>query len=203
MTDYFALLGESRRPWLDPDSLKKKFLAVSAQLHPDHAQASSEAEKRKAQTHYAELNQAYNHLRSPKERLQHLLELEIGNKPEQITQVPAGLMDLFFTLMQVLKQTDEFLAQKTSTSSPLLQVELFEAGQGWIDKLKTIQQQLNSKQQELVAELEAIDAEWVPQQADAPERVNLLKRLEELYRLFGYYSKWENQIQERIVQLSF
>jgi hypothetical protein len=30
-----------------------------------------------------------------------------------------------------------------------------------------------------------------------------LGRLEELYRLFGYFARWSEQIQERVVQLSF
>jgi len=35
MTDYFALLDEPRRPWLDVSSLKQKFLARSSEVHPD------------------------------------------------------------------------------------------------------------------------------------------------------------------------
>ena len=30
MTDYFALLGEARRPWLDPAELKEKYFAAAA-----------------------------------------------------------------------------------------------------------------------------------------------------------------------------
>ena len=29
MTDYFALLGEARRAWLDPENLKKKYFALN------------------------------------------------------------------------------------------------------------------------------------------------------------------------------
>ena len=31
----------------------------------------------------------------------------------------------------------------------------------------------------------------------------LLAKAEELYRLFGYFNRWNKQIQERVVQLSF
>ncbi len=29
MTDYFALLGEARRAWLDPEKLKEKYFALN------------------------------------------------------------------------------------------------------------------------------------------------------------------------------
>ena len=35
MTDYFNLLSEPRRPWLNPEALKQKFLNLSAEVHPD------------------------------------------------------------------------------------------------------------------------------------------------------------------------
>lgn len=81
MTDAFALLSESRRPWLDADALKSRFLPLSAEVHPDRVHSASEAEKAAANTRYAELNAAYNTLREPRDRLLHLLELEAGGKP--------------------------------------------------------------------------------------------------------------------------
>ena len=38
MADYFALLDEPRRPWLDPEELKAKFHALTATVHPDRVQ---------------------------------------------------------------------------------------------------------------------------------------------------------------------
>jgi DnaJ-domain-containing protein 1 len=202
MSDYFARLGEPRRPWLDPDALKNKFLTLSAEAHPDRVHGGTEAEKRLAQQRYAELNQAYQSLRNPKERLQHLLELETGAKPQQIQQVPAELMEFFFAVAQLFKQTDAFLAEKSKKSSPMLQVQLFETAQDWIEKLRGLQQQLGLRQQELAAELTRIDKRWVEQEKSDSRRDDLLRQLEELYRLFSYYGKWEAQLQERIVQLS-
>ncbi len=198
MTDYFSLLAEPRRPWLDPESLKKKFLTLSAAVHPDRVHNSGEEEKSAAQKRYTELNQAYQHLRNPKERLQHLLELETGTKPQQVQQVPADLMEFFFQVGQLFKQTDSFLAEKAKTSSPLLQVQLFETAQDWTEKLNTLQQQLNGRQERLVTELKELDARWV----DVANRTLILGRLEELYRLFSYFGRWQSQIQEKIVQLA-
>ena len=75
MTDYFAFFNEPRRPWLDAESLKQKFLALSATVHPDRVHNLGEVERAAAQERYTELNTAYNWLREPKERLQHLLQL--------------------------------------------------------------------------------------------------------------------------------
>ncbi len=203
MSDYFALLGQPRRPWLNPDELKRDFLALSAQAHPDRVHGSSEAEKRAAQNRYAELNQAYQTLLNPKQRLQHLLELETGTKPAQVQQVPAELTEFFFPIAQLFRQTDAFLVEKAKKTSPLLQVQLFEAAQEWVEKLKAVQQQLNHRQRELEDELRNVDLRWTEEgNNNSAERQNILRQLEELYRLFSYYTKWEAQVQERIVQLS-
>lgn len=203
MSDYFSLLDEPRRPWLDPELLKKKFLARSATVHPDRVHTAGDEEKRTAQQRYAELNQAYNCLRNPKERLQHLLELETGAKPQQVQQVPAELMDFFFQVGQLFKQTDAVLAEKARTSSPLLQVQLFETAQEWTEKLNKLQQKLKARQGGLIHELKQLDAQWMDRsQPKQDDKVALLRRLEELYRLFSYFARWESQAQEKIVQLS-
>ena len=56
MIDCFALLNEARRPWIDPELLKQKFLTLSAEAHPDRVHNASEPEKRAAQQRYTELN---------------------------------------------------------------------------------------------------------------------------------------------------
>src|SRR5688572_24559446 len=96
--DPFTFFDEPRRPWIDPDALKAKFLALSEQVHPDRVHHASEAEKQKATDHYAELNGAYQLLREPRDRLRVLLELERGAKPAGIEQVPAETMELFMRL---------------------------------------------------------------------------------------------------------
>jgi len=203
MIDYFALLGEDRRPWIDADLLKKRFLALSGEAHPDRVHGGSSEERLSAQHHYAELNAAYNSLRHPKERLQHLLELETGAKPQQVQQIPADLTEFFFEVGRLFQQVDKFLAEKAKTSSPLLLVQLFEAGQLWTEKLNALQQRLRMRQQDSTENLKALDRQWAAQEkGDTAARRNVLQELERLYRLFGYYARWEAQIQERIVQLS-
>lgn len=198
MPDYFSVLGETRRPWLDPELLKQKFLTLSATVHPDRVHMASAEDKTAAQRSYTDLNQAYQHLRSPKERLQHLLELETGSKPQQVQQVPANLMGFFFEVGQLFQQVDAFLAEKARTTSPLLQVELFEKAQDWAERLKSLLSQLNARQQQLESELRRLDEQWTLQ----GERGTILGRLEELCRLFSYFSRWQSQVQEKILQLT-
>src|SRR5260370_25010219 len=100
MNDCFALFDERRRPWFDPDSLKQKFLARSAELHPDRVHSASTKEQRAAQERYTEFNAAYNCLRDPNERLAHLLELERWAKPHEVLRIPSGLMSLFLEVGQ-------------------------------------------------------------------------------------------------------
>ncbi len=199
MTDYFVLLAETRRPWLDPEALKSNFLALAAKAHPDKKGQTNESETVVANQRYAELNAAYHCLAEPKLRLRHLLELELGTKPSDVQQIPPALADLFAEVATMCRNADAFLVEKSKITSPLLQVQLFERAQEWIEQLRTLQGRLTGLHSKLVEELKSLDAVWISRSG---ERAVLLNRLEELYRLFGYFNRWNGQIQERIVQLS-
>lgn len=199
MVDYFALLDEPRRPWLDAEPLKEKFLTLSATVHPDRVHNLSEAERAGAQERYTELNAAYQCLREPKERLHHLLELERGTVPKDIQKIPSGLMDLSLEIGQECREADGLLAEKAKASSPLILVKLFERSQDFTDKLQGLRRRVNALNERLNEELKHIDAAW---QTGNESRAALLSRLEELYRLFSYFARWDAQIQERVVRLS-
>ena len=199
MIDHFNLLNEPRRPWLDMDSLKQKFLALSANLHPDKIHSAGEAEKSAASKKFAELNAAYNCLAEPKSRLLHLLELESGTKPKEIQQIPNDLADLFAEVAAICKNCDTFLAELRGNNSPLLRVQLFERAQEWIERLNSLQKKLGGLREDLNNELKSLDESWM--KAKGEERQKILPKLEEIYRLLGYFNRWSNQIQERTVQL--
>jgi DnaJ-domain-containing protein 1 len=200
MPDYFSFLNERRRPWLDADLLKQKFLALSANLHPDKIHSASESEKSAAAKKFAELNAAYSCLAEPKSRLLHLLELETGSKPKEIQQIPAALADLFAEVAANCRDADNFLTEKNKTSSPLLQVQLFERAQEWIARLDLLRKKLGDLRGQMTARLKSLDVQWIA--ADANARREMLPQLDEIYRLSGYFNRWNSQIQERIVQLS-
>lgn len=199
MTDFFALLDEPRRPWLEPEPLKEKFLALSATVHPDRVHNLGEAERAAAQERYTEINAAYNCLREPKDRVHHLLQLELGALPKDVQRIPAELMDLSLEIGQKCREADALLAERARATSPLLQVKFFERGQEFADKLQAMRQRVNALNEQLIGKLKVTDAAW---QSGDP-RAALLPQLEEIYRLFSYFSRWNGQLQERAVRFSF
>jgi curved DNA-binding protein CbpA len=201
--DYFALLNEPRRPWLDVDALKAKFFELSAAVHPDRVHGASEAAKQGANQRYAELNAAYNCLREPKSRLQHLLELEMGARPKDIQQIPPGTMELFMEVGQLCRAVDNFLTERAPVTSPILKVELFERAQDWTEQLNAVQRKLNARRELLDAELVKMNAAWDTGSTADRKTTLPLAELERLWRDFSYIARWAGQIQERIVQLSF
>lgn len=205
MSDCFALLDEPRRPWLDVAALKAKFLARSAEVHPDRVHSAPEAERAAAQEHYTALNAAFNTLREPKDRLHHLLELESGAKPGNIQSTPAELTDLFFEVGRLCRDVDFFLLEKGRANSPLLKVKMFQRAMDWTNQINVLQQRLNAKRGELEAELSAMNEVWAaaPSESEARGAVLPLARLEQLYRTFSFLSRWTAQLHERVVQLAF
>jgi curved DNA-binding protein CbpA len=200
--DCFALLGEPRRPWLDPDSLKEKFLKLSAQVHPDRVHSRPESERLAAHKTYTDLNAAYRCLREPKDRLRHLLELELGRAPENLQRVPPELMDCAMEIGDACRQVDPLLRDKAATDSPLLKAQQFQRNQEWVDRLLKLRSRLDTLFNQFQAELKEVDSAWLPG-VSMPENRPLLTQLDGLCRLLGFLGRWRNQLQERITQLSF
>lgn len=197
MPDYFALLTEPRRPWLDADSLKLKFFALSSEAHPDRTHNASESEKLEANRRYTELNAAYQCLREPRSRIRHLLELDLGAKPSDLTNVPDDLMALFFAVGKQFREVDAFLTEKARATSPLLQVQLFERGMEHVDQLNDLSRKISPRREALLDELKSLDAMWQSRMSAQTDR------LLDIWRLLSFYERWLAQIQERVVQLSF
>lgn len=152
------------------------------------------------------MNAAYNCLRDPKQRLLHLLELESGVPPANVQDIPPGTMDLFMEVGQKCRQADGILAGKAGPASPLLQAQWFEQGMGCAESLGALQRRIHLRRDELLAELQAMNAAWnaAPPPA-SPARAGALplRRLEEIGRELSYITRWSGQIHERIAQLSF
>jgi curved DNA-binding protein CbpA len=201
VTDYFVLFNEPRRPWLEPEALKATFLALAAEAHPDKQPAADPAEKLKASRRYADLNAAYHCLTEPKLRLLHLLELELGAKPKDVQSIPPNLAGLFTDVAAMCRSAGDFLVEKGKVASPLLQVQWFERAQAWVEQLRTLQTRLAGLYDQLVEELKSLDRLWTSKTQPGGQTA-LLSRLEELYRLFSYFNRWNSQVQELVVQLS-
>jgi len=205
MTDHFLLLRQPRQPWLELDPLKELFLRLSAEVHPDHCHAASEAIKDSANERFAELNAAYGCLRDLKSRLLHLLELELGASPKDIQRIPPGTMDLAMEIGQTCREVDDFMVARAKVSSPMLKVQVFQRGMEWTDKVTALQQKVNAKLDELMAELQTMNRVWESAPAlGTPGRAAALSldRLELIYRALSYIGRWTQQLQERLVQLA-
>ncbi len=205
MADYFALLDEPRRPWLDPELLKAKFHALSATVHPDRVHRATEMEKQAANQRYVQLNAAYQCLRESKERLQHLLELERGGKVEDVQKISPETMELFMEIGELCRETDAFLAEKASVSSPLLKVQLFERGMALTDRLNLTVEHLNGRRAALSEQIRNLNMAWeTAPPVGSSTRLHVLPctRLEHVYRDLSYLKRWTQQLQERLVQLS-
>lgn len=201
MIDYFALLGEPRRPWLEAEALKQRFLTLSGEHHPDRTHQAGTEQKAQAQRRYADLNAAYQCLRDPKERLRHLLELERGGKLDQMQNVPTALMDVSLLVGAACRQADALLKEKSDVTSPLLKVGLFEREQEQVQELTSLTKQLDAKREALIAQAKHLDARWETHKT-AGANEGLMPGLEEVYRLLSYYERWLAHLRERIVQLS-
>ena len=162
--------------------------------------ARTNPKKPKATRRYAQLNAAYHCLAEPKSRLLHLLELELGAKPKDIQQIPAALADLFAEVATACNRADDFLAEKSRATSPLLQVQFIERGQDWVERLNILKKRLDELRGKLEDNLKSLDERWMSQ--DAVSRRQMLPELEELYRLSSYFNRWHGQIRDRLVQLS-
>jgi DnaJ-domain-containing protein 1 len=201
MTDHFALLDQPRRPWLDSESLKQKFLARSAEVHPDRVHGADDATRARAQERYTGLNAAYLCLREPRDRLRHLLELELGRKPSDLQEMPAGLADFFMQLAAAFQETDAFLARYAKVKSPLLRAQGFSEAQSYSERLTYLQQAIQARFDQLLAEVRDLDRLWVEPPADPVQRAAVLTELGRICRGLGFFSRWIGQIQERLFLL--
>ena len=127
MTDYFTLLAQPRRPWLDLEKLEERYRELARQTHPDQSGHGT--------NEFAEVNEAYRTLRDPKSRLQHLLALEEHSSAISATEVPADLADLFMKIASALIREDknalDALNQELSECYDRAIEELHRLNQSW------------------------------------------------------------------------
>jgi curved DNA-binding protein CbpA len=203
MMDFFALLGEPRRPWSDPDALKTKFLSLSAQIHPDRMHGATPEAQKTAQEQFTELNAAYQCLREPRDRLKHLVELETGRRPQDLQNIEPELMGFFMEVTRLCREADDFHASASKADSPLLRVRQFQEAQELTEHLRGMQDAISSRNSGLLKELKTLDEKWDSStHGGAGEREALVGQIQRLSHLFGFCARWSAQVQERIVQLA-
>lgn len=202
MTDHFAALQQRRRPWLDADALKEKFHALSAEAHPDRLHNADTITRQQASEHYANLNAAYQCLRHPKSRLEHLYQLEHGTKPGDLRAIPDDVMQFFGEVGTLLRETNSLVAEKASTTSSILKAGLLEKSLPHLERISKLQTLLQTRLHGVTEEVRALDQNWDAQLQDPTQRKTALAAIERLYHLFGFLERWAGQLQERSFQLT-
>ncbi len=178
MTDYFALLDEARRPWLDAEKLKKKYYQLSLAAPPS-----------------AELNEAFRVLSEPKLRLHHLLTLE-GGELTTGRPVPPAVAELFWNTGNLLREVDRWLLKSAGTTAALarslLKAEQAKLGQKLMDR----EEQLRVTHESGLEQLRQLDAAW---SAVSP---NDMSQLLQLYDSISYLTRLLERTSEKRFELS-
>jgi molecular chaperone HscB len=92
MNDAFDRLGLPRRFVLDAGELERAYLAHSRAVHPDFHLAGASADLDASLELSAAVNEAYNTLRDPFTRAEHLLALEGGPSASEHKQLPPAFL---------------------------------------------------------------------------------------------------------------
>lgn len=151
MTDFFHRLGLPRRFAVDAAELERAYLARSRAVHPDYHLSGSSSDLNASLELSAALNEAYNSLRDPLLRAEHLLALEGGPTAAEQKQVPPTF------LAEMLDAREEIEAAKGSS--------------GETERLEgAFSRRLDGLMQEIATAFERLAA--LPE--DGPGRANLL-----------------------------
>lgn len=183
MTDHFAVLELSRRPWIEPETVKSHFHRLTAQHHPDVAQTEDPEA-------FPRLTKAYTVLRAPASRLRHLLELEYPGVFEGAAlQIPPALAERFMEVATLQRELQVF-AKQQSTATSLTRALAASEGLSLkrdADKAAALLDTELSRSLEL---LRAEDAAWDQRDSETP------RRLVQLHQELAFLTKWTDELSE-------
>ena len=192
MTDYFALLEQPRRPWLDPEKLKQAFHEKARSAHPD-AQQPEAGIGRADESGFAEINEAYQVLLSPKRRLHHLLSL-CGDPPVAGATVPREIEERFLAVATLSQETEAVVRKLSAATTPLsrslVQPEMLDAQ----NRIGAVLEDLRRLEHQAVAELQRVSESWNGAETNSS--------LQYLYLRFAYLDRWTAELQEKRTQLT-
>ena len=200
--DYFALFGLKRHPVVDQADLKDRFMTLSREVHPDQHGADASVDKDSSHPSFEEVNAAYQCLRDTKQRLEHLLELELGTKPASIQTIPNDLAKVGAEVMMFCREVDAFLRTKTPNPSPMIRSQDFRAGLEWAAKGDSLSAQLSQVEAELELSLRELGQKWPSAASHPSNRSSLMEDLDRAFRKASYHRKWCKLIKERQFQLA-
>lgn len=179
MTDYFALLGQPRRPWLDLAEVKKSYHAHIRESHPDVATSGSATS--------AELNEAYRVLSSDSLRLRHLLELT-SRPTEQL--LPERIQPFFSEVGEVANQGKRVFDRLPINAGELQRSLLRADILNLLQKVDRVVDKLTDLQSICSNEVRELDSRWDPDSREA------IAATSELQQTFSYLERWLDQLRE-------
>ena len=189
MTDFFALFGQPRQPWLEPNVLKEKHHELTRRIHPDvRGQESAEQ--------FEDVNEGYRILADPRLRIQHLLALEHDVTPAGDRPPPADLQE-FFLQIGTLSQTVQRVLAQMGEGSGVLTRSLAKTDLLQLQRqTEQLSEQLSRSYESCLTELQILNEIW---KKKLDETVSQLQRLHDR---IAYLSRWIAQLKEMELQLT-
>jgi curved DNA-binding protein CbpA len=187
MTNLFALLEESPRPWLDPETLKAKYHRLTSEQHPDVAGATAD---------FSAINTAYQTLSDPAARLRHLLELESPQSLSRTQSVPGDIALFFTPVAEACQSVDTFLKKYAASTSPLTRALLSPEQYNLQETLEQTIADLQQKQLALLSRVTDADTLW------QTNRHAALQLIPPLWQSLGYITKWLSTLRESLFNLA-
>jgi len=190
-SDYFALLRQPRRPWLDPDELKQQYQRLTFELHPDRQKTGAD------QADFSAVTEAYRVLSNPRLRVLHLLDLE-GNATanKSPANIPNDLADLFMASATLVRDIDAHRQKREQTTSALGKSLLHGETVQLKSRTDEMLKRLDGCYDVTLEHLRRVDEKW------NEDSLPLTTDLRELADRFGYLDRWISQLREKQFQLA-
>ena len=180
MRDLFAVLGEPRQPWVDLEKLEERYKQLSLTTHPDRLAVPATNDQP-----FSGISEAYRVLKDPKQRIQHLLQLE-GHAAGKENSVPQSLLPLFSQIGDFIARITNLWQRRGESSNAIsksiLQAEII-ASQREVETLLHDAKELFRQAEEASRSL---NDSW---RAEPDE-------LAKVYSLFGFLTRWIAQLEE-------
>lgn len=134
--DYFQLMGLPRRMALDSKALDETFYTLSRKFHPDFYQNSSEEEKQLSLERTALLNNAYQTLKDPIQRIEYLLDLEAPVPERERHKTSLCLLQEVFDIQEVVEAYRQAAAADDQKGAASLKGKVENAAQEVLAKIE-------------------------------------------------------------------
>lgn len=193
--NYFESLELPLTPFLDEGILKKNYLRLSANAHPDRAKGFADETLLDASL----INEAFNQLSRMPSRLRHLLFLLTGEVPESLKRIPEAVGDRFMEVGEVLRQADALLGGKPGEDAGELSKVLFLKKSLPIKgRMEQLQTQLQQDESALLERLSVYESTWEQYVDSMP--IEWIDALTLIYHEWTFLDKWRQQIRVRLLE---